>query len=248
MYPMSTYLTYLSMRVYYLNMKNENAKLNSLGDKVNKRDAIVNSAFKLFYSTGVDETSFEAIACDCGVTAPLITYHFKTKNKLVEEIANRLTARIAAATLDKFYSNGIQYDPKLAFAANIILLHKLLSEDEKACKFFLYFLNCGFENNFIDGHKDYYASLDRFYCFNLDRSKDEISLLSTTLLYSAFSLTYAYFTGRLGCTLEQMTDYMITVQLKLMNIPTDEISHIIAEAKRRILKSSFNIEPFFGIS
>jgi AcrR family transcriptional regulator len=242
-------LTYFETHGYYLGMTNENEKLNILGDgeKIKKRDAIIQSAFKLFYSAGVDETSFEAIANDCGVTAPLITYHFKTKNKLVEEIANKLTGRIAKATLDKLYANGIKYEPKLNFAVNIILIHMLFDEDEKARKFFLYFLNCGFEYTFIDGHKNYYATLDRFYCFNLDPSKDEISLLSTSLLFSAFSLTYAFFTGRLGCTLEQMTDYMIASQFKQMNIPADEISTIISQAKNLVRRLDFKIGAFFEI-
>lgn len=212
-----------------------------------KKDAIINSAFKLFYIFGVDETSFESIANDCGVTAPLITYYFKTKNRLVEEIANRLANRIAQAVLDKFYSNGIKYDPKIAFAANIIIIHNLFDEDEKARNFFLYFLNCGFEYNFIENHKPYYASLDRFYHFNLDREKDEISLLATSLLFSAFSLTYAYFTGRLNCTLDQMTRYMIYVQFKLMNIPEEEIEKVITEAKELVDQLNFKFEPYFEI-
>lgn len=242
------HLTYFIMQVYYHRMNNEHDKINTLGDGAKKKDAIINSAFKLFYSVGVDETSFETIANDCGVTAPLITYHFKTKNKLVEEIAKRLTGRIANATLDKLYANAIKYDPKLVFAANIIVIHKLFDEDERARKFFLYFLNCGFEYVFIDGHKDYYAALDRFYCFNLDRSKDELSLLSTTLLFSSFSLTYAFFTGRLNCTLEQLTDYVIATEMKLMNLPSMEIDAVIRDAKALVAQLDFKIEPFFQIS
>jgi AcrR family transcriptional regulator len=216
-------------------------------NKSQKKEAIINSAFKLFYLYGVDETSFENIANDCGVTAPLITYHFKTKNNLIEAIANNLTTRIASAVLDKFYVNGIKYDPKIAFAANIYVIHRLFNDDEKARNFFLYFLNCGFEFTFIDAHKDYYASLDRYYCFQLDRTKDEITLLATSLLFSAFSLTYAYFTNRINCTLEQMTDYMITFQFKQMNIPEKEITNTIAETKRLVNLLDFKFEPYFVI-
>jgi AcrR family transcriptional regulator len=228
-------------------MNNEREKPNIISDKTKKKDAIINSAFKLFYSTGVDATSFEAIANDCGVTAPLITYHFKTKNKLVEEIANRLTGRIGSAATEKFRAGGVPVTPKVVVAANILLIHKLFDEDERAREFFLYFLNSGFENNFIGRHKEYYASLIRFYGFKLDDTEDELSLLSTTLLFSAFSLTYAYFTGRLKCTLEQMTDYMITTQFRLMRVPEEEIETIIHEAKDLISRLGFRIGPFFEI-
>lgn len=224
--------------------KNENLKKQ---EKIVKKDAIIESAFKLFYTHGVDDTSFEAIASDCGVTAPLITYHYKTKNKLVEEIANQLTSRIAQSVMDKYSINGIKYDPKIAVAVNIMILHQLFAVDKKARNFFLYFLNCGFENNFIEGHKNYYSKLDSYYCFGFDRSKDEISLLSTSLLFSALSLTYAYFTNRLNCTLEQMTDYMINVQFKLMNIPDEEINQIISEAKRIVSLLDFKFESYFLI-
>ena len=228
-------------------MREESEKLNNKNEKMTKKDSIINSAFKLFYIDGVDETSFEAIANDCGVTAPLITYHFKTKNKLIEEIANKLTNRISKAVVEKFYNNGIKYDPKINFTADIIVIHRLFNEDEKARKFFLYFLNCGYEYNFIGGHREYYYFLDRHYCFNLDKSKDELSLMSTSLLFSAFSLTYAYFTGRLNCTLEQMTDYMISVQFRMMNVPEEEISEIINESKRLVNLLDFKFEPYFRI-
>lgn len=227
-----------------MNMNINNTKRT---DKRAKKEAIIESAFKLFYTHGVDGTSFEAIAGDCGVTAPLITYHFKTKNRLVEEIATQLTSRIAASVLEKFYVNGIKYDPKTALAVNIMVLHHLLADDHKACQFFLYFLNCGFENNFIHGHKEYYASLDRYFCLGLDQSKDEISLLSTSLLFSAFSLTYAFFTGRVNCSLEELTDYMIRVQFKLMDIPVNEISSILDQSKQLYEKLQFRFEHYFQI-
>jgi len=227
-----------------MNNKHDNPKKN---EKIAKRDAIIESAFKLFYTNGADDTSFEAIASDCGITAPLISYHFKTKSKLVEELANLLTYRIAKSVSEKIYINNLRYNPKVCFAANIIIIHKLLSEDEKARRFFLYFLNSGFEYNFIDGHKDYYTSLDRYYCFGLDRSNDEISLMSTSLLFSAFGLTYAFFTDRLNCTMKQMTQYMIREQFRLMHVNEEEIGGIVEEAEKLVDLLDFKFEPYFQI-
>lgn len=216
--------------------------------KYTKKDAILDAASRLFYMDGVEATSFETIAGKCGVTAPLITYHFGTKNKLVEEIVNRLTAHVGEAILTKIYEKELKYDPKIGVVINILLIHKLFDEDEKARNFFLYFLNCGLEYNFIEGHRDYYAMLDRYYFFGLDRSKDELSLLSTSLLFVGWSLTYAYFTGRVDCTLEQLTDYMITAQFRLMRLPDDEITAVIGEGRRLFTLLDFKIGPYYEIS
>jgi AcrR family transcriptional regulator len=49
---------------------------------VKKRQAILESATRLFGSTGFDATTTLEIAAEADVTEPLIYYHFKGKDKL----------------------------------------------------------------------------------------------------------------------------------------------------------------------
>ena len=47
---------------------------------------ILLAAAKLFYDKGYNATSFEEIAEICDITKPLITYHYKTKANLANEV------------------------------------------------------------------------------------------------------------------------------------------------------------------
>lgn len=221
-------------------MKNKTKKLK-------KKDEIIYVATKLFYENGIKNTFFEQIAKECEVTAPLITYHFKTKVNLVQAVVQKYTSEIKNNVTEKIYNQIDAYDLQYSTAAEIIMNLRLYNEDEKAFSFYYDYLNCGFESQFCVNFIDYYKIHDRHYNLNIDRNNDEISMLSSSAYFSTLSLIYSYFTGRLNCSFDQFVDYTVSMPFKFMHIEDNQIKVIIEVSKQILEQLDLKIYPYFQI-
>lgn len=123
------------------------------------------------------------------------------------------------------------------------------NEDIKAQRFYLDFMNCGFETCFMNTIYNFYKMHDRQYHLKIDRMSGELSMLATAASFGYFSLQYAFFTGKLDCkTYEQFSDYAIRMQFRFMNFTEDEIDEIMDRGTQVYNMLDINIEPYFTIS
>ncbi|KPU45192.1 DNA-binding transcriptional repressor AcrR [Oxobacter pfennigii] len=220
-------------------MKNENKSSE------NKKKIIYHTT-RLFYEKGFNNTSFEDIADCCKITKPLITYHFGTKANLAKVVVQKFTAEIKNHITERIYRNFEKYNLQYSTAAEIMMVHRLYNEDKKALLFFCEYMNSSFENQFSGG-VNLYKMHDRRYHLKIDRSSDELTMLSIASQFSALSLMYAYFTGKLSCTFEQFSDYAARIPFVFMHVKEEEIDVILAEAKNILNKLNFKVCPYFRI-
>lgn len=64
------------------------------------RARILAAAEELFAAKGWEHTSMRELTAAAGVNVAAVNYHFRSKDKLVEELFDRLTARVNSARLD----------------------------------------------------------------------------------------------------------------------------------------------------
>lgn len=214
---------------------------------INNRDKIIDFATKLFYDKGYGNTSFETIARFCGVTKPLITYHFGTKANLAREVVQKYEYNIKNTISSKIYILNRDYNLQYSTVAEMLILNQLYKDDEKALRFYLEYLNSGFENLFTDSYSYFYKIHDRRYHLDINRESDEITMLSTAATFSALSLVYSYFTGKLNCTYEEFIDYAIRTSFRLMNIEGKRIDYILEEGKKLVNNLEYKIYPYFNV-
>ena len=129
----------------------------------------------------------------------------------------------------------------------MLIITQLYKYDKKALRFFIEYLNSGFENLFTEGFSYFYKMHDRQYHLNINRNSDEITMLSTAAMFSALSLMYSYFTGKLNCTYEEFTDYAVKTSFKLMNIEEKRINRILQEGKKIVNRLEYKICPYFKV-
>ncbi len=216
-------------------------------EEIDNRNKIINYSTKLFYEKGINNTSLNEIANFCGVTKPLITYHFETKANLAKEVLDNISAYIKNYVSEKIYKNFDHYNLQHSTAAEIILTMRLYYEDEKARRFFCEYLNFGFETQLSTDFIKFFKIHDRQYHLNINRNTDELTMLSTAATFSLLSLMYSYFTGRINCTFEQVLDYALRTMFKFMKIDDNKIDESIRESKNILDKLDFKILPYFRI-
>lgn len=210
------------------------------------KDKIIEYATKLFYDFGYSNTSFDKIANFCGVTKPLITYHFKTKANLAKEVVEKYNIDNKNNLEIKLYKSFDRYDTRTSTVIELIAFTQMYYEDQKAREFFLEYANSGFENKFLD-NTSYYKIHDRHYRLNINKKNDEISMLTIAANFSFASLLYSFFTGKLNCDYLDFLDYTIKIPFKFMNIDMKEIDEIIYKGKKIYEQLDISYMPYFKI-
>ncbi|MBL6751509.1 MAG: TetR family transcriptional regulator [Nevskia sp.] len=88
---------------------------------VDRHDAILNAAERLFAASGFAATSMRAIAQGAGVVQSLLHYHFGTKEKLFEAVFTRRSAELNQARLRRLEETMARGVPELAVLLEILL-------------------------------------------------------------------------------------------------------------------------------
>jgi AcrR family transcriptional regulator len=78
-------LAYIEQLFYGLNMRSAHGDLTSVA-------AIRNAAMRLFAEQGVAAVTVREIAAACGVSAPLVIHHYKSKDRLKEAVDEHVLA------------------------------------------------------------------------------------------------------------------------------------------------------------
>ncbi|MFZ7120517.1 MAG: TetR/AcrR family transcriptional regulator [Eubacteriaceae bacterium] len=215
--------------------------------RIDNRDKIIDISTKLFYEYGYNKTSFQTIANYCGITKGLITYHFGSKANLAKEIVQKYNIEFKNSIDTKIYCTFKDYNLSYSVVAQIFILHQMYKDDEKALRFYLEYLDSGFKNQFADGIVYFYKIFDRHYHLDINEDSDEITMLSTAAAFSALSLFYSFFTGKLKCSFEEYSEYAVRIQFKLMNIEDNKVDHIIIEGKKIMNQLDYKICPYFKV-
>ena len=83
------------------------------GDADSARARILAAAERRFAERGVAATALREIATDSGVAINLISYHFKTKDELLEAVLEHHAARITAIRQDQLSQLALRHSPRV---------------------------------------------------------------------------------------------------------------------------------------
>lgn len=211
------------------------------------KELIIDASTKLFYENGIENTYLEDIARLCGITKPLISHYYGSKSNLAKEVTKKYYSKIKNNVTEKIYNTTSPYNLQYSTFVELMMISRLYNEDQNAVRFFCEYLDLGFGIQFSEDTMNYYKIHDRKYHLNIDKNSHEIELLSTASMFSIFSLTYAFFTGKLHCNFNQFCDYTARIPFNFMNIDEEKIDEIIAGGKELLEKLDFKVLPYFII-
>ncbi|MCL1912353.1 MAG: TetR/AcrR family transcriptional regulator [Eubacteriaceae bacterium] len=219
------------------------------GDSV-KQD-ILDTARILFYEKGYTNTFLDSIAENCGITKPLILYYFTSKAALARAVKDVYIAEIknvVSFKVYRYYFNMQSYDLQVSTAVEIRISNMLAILDENVSRFELERADDKFAEITSREKGDFYYEIhDRHYRLDIDRNADEIAMISTVASIGGFALARAYKQGHFNCTSEQILDYIVSLNFKLMHVPEERINEILAESKKIVDTVSFEIQPYFRV-
>ena len=115
--------------------------MENMDEKTTRRDEIISVATRFFYEKGLKNTYFEMIANELNITAPLISYHFKSKDNLAKSVFEKIGLDIKNAISEKMYLSKIPYDLKVSTVVDFLTLDMIWNQDENARNFYLEYLN-----------------------------------------------------------------------------------------------------------
>ncbi|MPW24271.1 TetR family transcriptional regulator [Alkalibaculum sp. M08DMB] len=216
------------------------------------KSKILAVATKLFYDNGYNDTYLEHVANLCGITKPLISYHYNSKADLarvVTETYAKNNKNVIAFKLYKYFLNFKRYDLQVSTAVEIRLTTMLNLLDKNVNKFYFERINANYDRSIAakEASVPFYKIHHRRYKLNIDDDKDEITMLTSAARGASISLVFAYIRGDLDCSLEDFLDYIVGVHFKMMNIDPARVKEIIDESKKVIDEIGFSLEPYFKI-
>ena len=224
--------------------KQNNSNSNNLN--IMKTNILITAA-KLFYDNGYNTTSFEEIADKCKITKPLITYHYKTKANLANEVHLYYTKKKKNTITEKIYSHYETYDLQVGIAVENRVTLKILKEDPKAYRFYHERVNASFDNIFTESPIAFFNAYDRRYHPQLDRENDELKIAALSARASVAALIVSYFSGKIDCTFDFFADNVVSIHFKVINLPKDEIDSILVRSREIMDTLNFQVKPYFEV-
>jgi AcrR family transcriptional regulator len=216
------------------------------------KSKILDVATTLFYDNGYNDTYLEHVAELCGITKPLISYHYNSKADLARVVAEtyaKNNKNVIAFKLYKYFHDFRKYDLQVSTAVEIRLTSMLLLLDKNVKRFYFERINANYDRSIAakESSIPFYKIHDRRYKLNIDNDKDELTLLTRASQGASMSLMFAYIRGDFDCSLDDFLDYSGGVSFKMMNIEPSRIKEIIEESKGIIEEIGFTFDPYFKI-
>ncbi len=218
-------------------------------DKTQKSNILL-AARKLFYEQGYKNTYLGQIADICGVTKPLISYHFNSKAALANKVAEAYIAEnknhIALKVYEYFFRMQ-NYDLQVSTAVEIHLTQLAIIQDKNVSRFDSERADDKYDEMYSQYNLPLYQIHDRRYKLNINHDIDEIAMISKAAPAAAHAVTYAYLKGELKCSLEECLDYVTALHFRLMRIDDERVDEIISKSNEIINTVHFEIAPYFKI-
>ena len=218
-----------------------------MDEKNEIRELLLEKAKISFYEKGYQKTSFEYLANECGVTKPTISYYFKNKVNLANEVYSRYISTIRKLISERIMITYGTQDFLTVSAVQIRMLLEMYHQDKNAYRFYHELINCGFTSFSVEPSLNYNRLIHQQYHLDIDENIDEVQLLTYAIRGAATSLVVAFFDGNLNCTYEQFMKYRLTIVFKIMNLPETKIEQILEDADKIIQDLNFKIKPYFLI-
>jgi TetR/AcrR family transcriptional repressor of nem operon len=87
------------------------------------KERIVEAADGLFYERGYEATAFSDIAEAVGISRGNVTFHYRTKDEILEAVIERRLAR-TGALLDRWESEGVSGGERIKSFINILIANR----------------------------------------------------------------------------------------------------------------------------
>ncbi|QSX07659.1 helix-turn-helix transcriptional regulator [Alkalibacter rhizosphaerae] len=218
-----------------------------MDNKNTMKRKILDTAIRIFYDFGYNDTSLNMIAKSCNITKPLITYHFKTKSNLANEVNLYCNTVNKNMITKKIYDCCGVYEEKINTAVELILKTHQFRVDEKAYRFYHERANASFDNVFTSGSIELYNVHNRRYHLKMNAEIDELAMCAIASRASSTALTISYFSGHIQSSFEDFCDYVVSFPFRLMHFSDEDILDILNESKKLINELDFKFEPYFCI-
>lgn len=210
--------------------------------KTTKKQDILNIAQQLFYKEGLKNTSFDQIARECGITKPLITYHFGTKSNLAGEIFGKYSNEMMDLFFlkaEKVFPQNKKFDILSAFSLKQLHYYR---EDERAFKFYCEFFSSGVEDYTI-GIEDIYNKMNTYVDIDIEPTKRHMIYIGTN--YAARGLIYHYVAGNIKCSKEEFEEFYLMNSYLNYGISKETVKTNIIEANKILEKTEIKYLPGF---
>jgi AcrR family transcriptional regulator len=214
---------------------------------INKKTEIFLVANQFFYEYGYKATTFNMIADACSVTNPLITFHYKTKANLANQIVISHNQKRKNIVARKLYDNYKKYDLQIATAMEQELFFMQMHQDSNVYRFFHERINDDFDIYATAVSMPLYKAHERKYHLDINQDIDELKMAALSSKGALASLIISYYSGGIDCSYEEFSDYGTSLPFRFMNLPHEKILEIIENSKKIIQELDFKFAPYFEI-
>lgn len=201
---------------------------------------ILSAAQQLYYHNGFDETSFEEIAEVCGITKPLIRYHYGSKAQLGNEIYGKYTMKQYQVFQEKVDNLTEDYNFLQRLAAYTLLTLRYYKEDEKAFRYYKQFFSCAF--TYVTAELESISALPEASV----QTEPEITHMHYIGQQYAFrGLLYHYISGEIQCSPELFEKHVISVLIYGNVFKPVDIDMLLNSAHSILEKITVTFAPNF---
>lgn len=186
-----------------------------------KRQELLENAFDLFTSKGVNETTIQDIAKAAGVAKGTFYLYFRDKYDLIEKLRRKKTAKLFEEAVE--FSRHVPYEnftEQLLIIINYIIDE--LSSNQDLLKFIYKNLSMGGANIRLEGEEETYSSVSIFEMFEQRAIEEQLHLENPKAVFFMIielvgSTCYTSILFNLPLPIEEYKPYLYKAIKKLLN-------------------------------
>lgn len=214
------------------------------------KNDILETAKKLFYEKGYDNTTFADIASNLRITKGLISYYFDSKANLANRVYHDFISKNQSTISMKFYTtlrNEFVYNPRVITVVSNLSSYTMFREDENARKFFVEFLFHDFCFSIMNG--DYGLWEIHKHAVDKDKLSDKnyLRMLATASRSASSIIQIQYFSGMLDISFEEFADFAIRLKYQIEGLSPEEIDTVIKNGKLVFERLDLHYNPYFEL-
>ena len=210
--------------------------------KNDNRDLILNVSQELFYENGLNNTSYDIIANQCGISKPLISYYFESKAHLAGKIFGKYSLQMADYFTEKVYQTTSDYNTIDILAAFTIAQIRYYQNDCKASRFYIEFFDSSFYD-VTEGVEDFYKMANRQLGTNIP--KEHLHMLYIASNYAARGLIYHFLIKDIKCSQEDFEICIIQTGYSLFGLTDKQMRQIYSNAQQILNEIELEFLPNF---
>lgn len=214
------------------------------------KNDILETAKKLFYEKGYNNTTFADIASSLCITKGLISYYFESKANLANTVYHDFISKNQSVISMKFYTtlrNEFSYNPRVITVVSNLATYTMFRDDERARRFFVEFLYHDFCFSIM--HGDYSLWEIHKHAVDKDKLSDKkyLRMLATASRGASSVVQIQYFSGILDISFEEFSDFTIKLKYQIEGLTSQEIDKIIKSGKELFKRLDLKYLPYFKL-